>query len=577
VDTAVHIFRSPFDNLVARKHLGSKRRLALKVFQPDHKAFEESREGMVAWCDFIDKGFITSVHNKGVLPFSPELQALFAKVPCYSDWFRFIQWHDLAMATVERMEIPVHYIYYENYTNDYDNTVRMLNEFLELETVVEPEPFISGKMYRHFFSRDDVEHARELVKFLSTRKLWKKLQHYFDDDQFMMLDVNASLVSKDAGSVAGDIAAEKDSSGASVMDAEQDETTTDENNDDGSEEEDAADSENEDDAADNEDEGIDSATEPNHMAATINPKTEVVWLMSFPNSGTSYTITNIQHMSNKTQATNHGMEANESFPLLPNLPNGPFILDRQKEIGRYTLVKTHCSGYCDACNQTQSRKKLRAFQMGCVSTKRNENGIFVVHKYNESVAKKAIHVFRNPFDNMVARMHLGVKDRRMAGLPSSLLNAFNDTEAGILSWCRFMDAEFAKGADASKFTEETLRLMPNVPCHSDLFRYIQWHNHAIELTNKLKLPSMLLHYEDYATQYNKTISGLLKFLDIKPVNEPLDFVLGKTYQHLYGEAHARSLGLLARSMATPACWEEVKRYFEKYVSGNDQQPLATTR
>ena len=239
-------------------------------------------------------------------------------------------------------------------------------------------------------------------------------------------------------------------------------------------------------------------------------------------------------------------------------------------------LSVSCStGYCDVCNQTQSKKKLRAFQMGCVSTKRNENGVFVAYKYNESVAKKAIHVFRNPFDNMVARMHLGVKDRRMAGFPSSLLDSFNDTEAGILSWCRYMDDEFAKAANASFFSEETVTLMSRVPCHSDLFRYIQWHNLAIQLTNKLKLPNLMIHYEDYATKYNETMDSLLKFLEVKPVQEPLDFVLGKSYQHLYGKEHARSMAILARSMATPACWEEVRRYFQGYFSTDDKELLAS--
>ncbi|GKY99789.1 hypothetical protein MPSEU_000932700 [Mayamaea pseudoterrestris] len=569
---AVHIFRSPFDNLVARKHLGSKRRLTLGIFKPDDLAFQDSREGMVAWCNFIDKGFITSAHNKGIQPFTPELEALFRKVPCYSDWFRYIQWHDLAMAAVGRMEIPVHDIYYESYSDNYDHTVRKLNQFLELPSVVEPEPFITGKQYRHFFNRDDVAHARELVKYLSTMQLWKKLRHYFDDDQFGFKENLSSGAVGIQQSANDHVASEEDNIAVGIIDEEQKEATINDAGDDDDGEE--LEGEDDDDVDDGTDDDASASGEGLLMPST-SPRTKIAWLMSFPNSGTSYTITNIQHMSNMTQATNHGMEANQSLPLLPDLPNGPFILDPQREVGKYTLVKTHCTGYCDVCNQTQSKKKLRAFQMGCVSTKRNENGVFVVHKYNETIPKKAVHVFRNPFDNMVARMHLGVKDRRMAGFPSSLLNTFNDTEAGILSWCSYMDAEFAKASNSSYFSAETLQLMPQVPCHSDLFRYIQWHNLAIQLVDKLQLPHLMVHYEDYATDYNTTMNSLLKFLDVEPVQAPLDFVLGKSYVHLYSKQHARSMALLARSMASPSCWEQVRRYFQEFFSVDDQNLLAS--
>ena len=341
----VHIFRSPFDNLVARKHLGSKRRLSLGIFKPDHVAFQDSRDGMVAWCTFIDKGFITSAHNKGIKPFTDELEALFKKVPCYSDWFRYIQWHDMALAAVERMEIPSHYIYYESYTDDYDNTVRELNQYLELETVVEPEPFITGKTYRHFFSQEDVKHARELVKYLSTMKLWKKLQHYFDEDEFEFEpsedgdddDEEEKTKKVDnsqpaAAAATDDFAGEEDNGAVGILDEEKDEAADNEGGQ-------KHDGEGDDSDGGDDDDGDDEKA--GDLEATKSPRTEVVWLMSFPNSGTSYTITNIQHMSNMTQATNHGMEANESFPLLPDLPNGPFILDRRKDIGRYTLVKTH--------------------------------------------------------------------------------------------------------------------------------------------------------------------------------------------------------------------------------------------
>jgi hypothetical protein len=281
-------------------------------------------------------------------------------------------------------------------------------------------------------------------------------------------------------------------------------------------------------------------------------------------------------MTNRTQATSHGMEVNESIPLRPDLPHGPFILDPTKKLPKYALTKSHCTGFCDVCNQTQSKKKLRSFEMGCTTTKELINGKFERFKYESSFAKKVVHVVRSPWDNLVARMHLGVKDRVKAGFPTSLLNTFNDTIPGVLSWCRYMDEEFAKAANASFFSQEANALMSKVPCHSDLFRYIQWHNLAIELTEKLRLPSTVVHYEDYATKHKQTIDKLLAFLEADPVQPPLEFVLGKTYGHLYTPEHARAMALLARSMASAKCWELLRRYFEHFVDASELAKIAAT-
>eukprot|EP00957_Ditylum_brightwellii_P051315 3890622-Ditylum_brightwellii.AAC.1 len=53
------------------------------------------------------------------------------------------------------------------------------------------------------------------------------------------------------------------------------------------------------------------------------------WLMSFPNSGTSYTIHLIRGITNTTTATNYGLEGDikdeESVPAISNSENGPFL------------------------------------------------------------------------------------------------------------------------------------------------------------------------------------------------------------------------------------------------------------
>jgi hypothetical protein len=79
----------------------------------------------------------------------------------------------------------------------------------------------------------------------------------------------------------------------------------------------------------------------------------VVWLMSFPNSGTSYTTDAVRELAITTTATNYGLEGamkgQESTPVfLVHVTPG-----REINIPKLLLTKTHCDGYCSSCMAPQ--------------------------------------------------------------------------------------------------------------------------------------------------------------------------------------------------------------------------------
>jgi len=187
----VHILRNPLDNLVARMHLGAKRRAAYDLFLPTTnstnstapedkvKAFQDTSTGLLNWCSFIDKNFEASGYTATWLTYQPRALELFAQFPCYSDLFRYVQWHNLAIEVYEQqLDVPVHVMYYEDYTVRYVDTVRALNEFLEVDEVQEPAPFQTGKTYA-VYSEEQIKTAAKLVKFLATPKSWELLRRYF--------------------------------------------------------------------------------------------------------------------------------------------------------------------------------------------------------------------------------------------------------------------------------------------------------------------------------------------------------------------------------------------------------------
>lgn len=102
----------------------------------------------------------------------------------------------------------------------------------------------------------------------------------------------------------------------------------------------------------------------------VKEDNKIAWLMSFPNSGTTYTLSLISIISGTYTATNYGHENDPitkyKFELIkhdPNISVGVFnghpvpswsypletnVIMRQPT-KRYLLTKTHCGGYCFDC------------------------------------------------------------------------------------------------------------------------------------------------------------------------------------------------------------------------------------
>lgn len=79
----------------------------------------------------------------------------------------------------------------------------------------------------------------------------------------------------------------------------------------------------------------------------VGPK--IAWLMSFPNSGTSFTSKMIRHASEMSTASNYGEENRDlhgnSVPVYPNVTHGPFwidphSMDSTERPSNYVLTKT---------------------------------------------------------------------------------------------------------------------------------------------------------------------------------------------------------------------------------------------
>merc|ERR1711862_946595 len=78
------------------------------------------------------------------------------------------------------------------------------------------------------------------------------------------------------------------------------------------------------------------------------------------------------------------------------------------------------------------------------------------------------------------------------------------------------------------FTEIELSLMDNIPCSTEFYKYISWHNFALSMirlysnsntnsnSNDNIIPTMSINIETFYDDYNGSIDKLLSFLDIPP-------------------------------------------------------------
>lgn len=172
----VHVIRNPFDNIVGRLHHQRKNWEHNGGYEAYLKLFSNTSRGFDKWCKFLDYTQHDITTKSGML--DNYTKFMFDLVPCAPDFYRYVQWHNLVIEVSK--DRPVHTLFYENYTNSFNDTVSQLLDFVKLQPVSNPPPFESGKTYPDYFTEDERYYIAELVRYLATKETWKLLQHYFD-------------------------------------------------------------------------------------------------------------------------------------------------------------------------------------------------------------------------------------------------------------------------------------------------------------------------------------------------------------------------------------------------------------
>lgn len=368
---------------------------------------------------------------------------------------------------------------------------------------------------------------------------------------------------------------------------------------------------------------------------------KLVWLMSYPNSGTSYTMSMVAKATNRATATNYGREVTDppaaNVPLYPGQLDGPFYRpDPQRPLpDDYIMVKTHCGGtslcflsicclfdglffalcltlfqrssdilfcnglhylslqmigrcvkcgpeeyllnethFLDECRRGSGLLPERRRKMEDTDVSNLSDGFEEVH-YDADLVKKAIHLMRSPFDNIVSRFHLERKHWLKRDKTTELKRYTNDAR-GFHVWCKDLNTDFGptfkSGVKMPMVTSmndpdlsiprDVIELMQGLPCHGEFYKYVQWHNHANAVTtNYLQKPTLIVHYENYDKLWNKTATKIFDFLHLDMTGPKKDFHARHDYDPYFSPRDREAARKLIKRLARPNIWQQMERYF----------------
>eukprot|EP00956_Cyclotella_meneghiniana_P036125 scaffold121865_cov72-Cyclotella_meneghiniana.AAC.1 len=344
---------------------------------------------------------------------------------------------------------------------------------------------------------------------------------------------------------------------------------------------------------------------------------------SFPNSGTSFTSLLIRHASNATTASNYGMECNpgqdgKSVPVHDWSSKGPYWLHpppskdntghygtrgKRKQIistsgtetgksgsfntpptGASVLTKTHCGSRCTFCPPEKYLETWQTFLVNCLSgsrsvpitnkdstdTKSLKNTNTGYQKeyttYHPSLVEKAVHLIRNPFDNLVSRFHHEQKEHKKRH-DTKWTGRYSNDAHGFRKWCADEDRLFRSKEQKINWEligykqREIQMHFEGVSCHAEFFRYVQWHNLALESVQQLEIPVIYVHYEDYTTNLQKETDRMLHFLNMTRVGTLPIFDSNKDYSDYFSLEERAAASELMRVVANDGGKKLLQRYW----------------
>ena len=107
--------------------------------------------------------------------------------------------------------------------------------------------------------------------------------------------------------------------------------------------------------------------------------------------------------------------------------------------------------------------------------------------------------------------------------------------------------------------------MKGLPCLTEFYLYVQWHNLAFATISDLQVPSFTFNYEDYTDRFEAVTDELINFLEVKRVGEAPEFINNKKYGEYYTAQEKHAIATFIKEFATKATWQRVEHYLNDFL------------
>mmetsp|Transcript_14985 Transcript_14985/g.18810 ORF Transcript_14985/g.18810 Transcript_14985/m.18810 type:complete len:653 (+) Transcript_14985:77-2035(+) len=286
-----------------------------------------------------------------------------------------------------------------------------------------------------------------------------------------------------------------------------------------------------------------------HRRATIPG--EVVWILSYVHSAGDFTerLINAITQDNPAERNDH-----ESFILDPERP------DTEDD---FVVTRSHCGGVClSECTPNQYVLAPDGFLDQCVEHASFRGELDLRLDVDDLRRGRVVHMVRDPFSTAAAGYIYEWNVHRKANNEEWLLHHSKDSE-GFIKWCTEMDMR-NKESEGVTFDVKTNTLLEGVPCHTEIFKWVQWHNNAFIIEEQLSLKVLVVHQEDYSSN-SGVVDNILQFLGRNQVGEAPVFgtenVIG-----FYSTEEQEKIVKFIKQIASEKTWNESKNYFKDVIA-----------
>lgn len=172
----IHQIRHPLDTIVSRFHqeYNNRVRIGDRAFL---KSFPLSQGGFHRWCTGDDPKMQNGIRGSE----SPD-RKLSTAIPCQNEFFRYVQWHNVALAATQGLHIPVMAVRVEDLSDDSTDSRTRRERVLDILNLrgkhVAQARIMHTAEYADYFNAQERNSIRTYLHDFATIETWSQIRDY---------------------------------------------------------------------------------------------------------------------------------------------------------------------------------------------------------------------------------------------------------------------------------------------------------------------------------------------------------------------------------------------------------------